>query len=130
MAGSPRTRGPVATLAWLFLALRGRIGRQVYWMAQFFIIALDSAFLLQMLGAEEASYHELAAAITPFLLVITAYSTIAVSVKRLHDFDTSGFFALALIVPLLDMAFRIWAGIVPGTRGPNRFGALADVPPA
>lgn len=129
MAAPSRNRAPVVPLAWVFLALRGRIGRRVYWMAQFFIIALDSAFLLQMLGGEEASYHELAVAVTPFLLVVTAYSTVAVSVKRLHDFDTTGLFALALVVPLLDMAFRIWAGIVPGTSGPNRFGVLADVPP-
>lgn len=127
-AASPTRRA--APLVWVFFALKGRIGRRVYWMAQFFIIALDSAFLLQMLGAEEASYYGLAMAVTPFLLIVTAYSTIAVSVKRLHDFDTTGFFALALVVPLLDMAFRVWAGIVPGTSGPNRFGALADVPPA
>jgi uncharacterized membrane protein YhaH (DUF805 family) len=116
-------------LVWTFFALKGRIGRRVYWLAQLFIIALDSVFVLQLLGGEEARYHGVAVAVTPFLLVVSAYSTIAVAVKRLHDFDTSGFVALALCIPLLDMAFRIWAGIVPGTSGPNRFGAIRDVPP-
>ena len=116
-------------LVWTFFALKGRIGRRVYWLAQLFIIALDCAFVLQLLGGEEARYHGVAVAVTPFLLIVSAYSTIAVAVKRLHDFDTSGFIALALCIPLLDMAFRIWAGIVPGTSGPNRFGAVRDVPP-
>ncbi len=118
-----------ALLVWTFFALKGRIGRRIYWLAQLFIIALDSVFVLQLLGGEEASYHGPALAITPFLLVVSAYSTIAVAVKRLHDFDTTGFVALALCVPLLDLAFRIWAGIVPGTSGPNRFGEMRDVPP-
>ena len=116
-------------LVWTFFALKGRIGRRVYWLAQLFTIALDSAFVVQIFGGAEASYYGVAAAVTPFLLIVTAYCTIAVAVKRLHDFDTTGYVALALCIPLLDLAFRIWAGIVPGTSGPNRFGAIRDVPP-
>jgi uncharacterized membrane protein YhaH (DUF805 family) len=85
--------------------------------------------VLQVLGREEARFHDAAVTMMPFILVVSAYSTIAIAVKRLHDFDTNGLFALALCVPVLDMAFRIWAGIVPGTAGPNRFGEFRDVPP-
>jgi 3-hydroxybutyrate dehydrogenase len=53
-----------------------------------------------------------------------------VAVKRLHDVDYSGYFALALLVPLVNLAFTIWVGILPGKAGPNRFGATPDAPPA
>ena len=43
---------------------------------------------------------------------------VMLTIQRCHDFDVSGWLSLLLIVPLAPLLF--W--IIPGTKGPNRFG--------
>lgn len=102
----------------------------MYWLCYAAVICIQSAILSQLLGAEQASYYQLAAAVGPGVLLATLYSNLAVSVKRLHDIGYSGFLALALLIPFVNLAFTLWVGILPGTAGPNRYGAATDVPPA
>lgn len=117
-------------LPWVLFGLSGRIGRSVYWLAYGALMAANAAVVLQVLGGpEQASGFDLAAGIAPGVGLVTLWSNIAVSVKRLHDVGMSGFLALALLVPFVNLAFSIWIGVVPGTAGPNRFGDRADVPP-
>jgi uncharacterized membrane protein YhaH (DUF805 family) len=50
--------------------------------------------------------------------------SLAVFAKRWHDRDKSGWWSLILLVPFIG---SIWAlvecGCLPGTEGPNRYGA-------
>jgi len=48
---------------------------------------------------------------------------VAIYVKRLHDRNHSGWFALLLLVPLVNLWPAIEIMFLRGTRGPNRFGA-------
>ena len=123
---SQRRRSP---LLWLLLGLSGRVSRGVYWLCYALVICLQSAILAQLFGGEQASYYRFAAAVGPAILLATLYSNLAVSVKRLHDVGYSGFLALALLVPFVNVAFSIWVGILPGTAGPNSYGAAPDSPP-
>jgi hypothetical protein len=41
------------------------------------------------------------------------------TIQRSHDFNMSGWFSLLALVPLVNLIF--W--FIPGTDGPNRFGA-------
>jgi uncharacterized membrane protein YhaH (DUF805 family) len=43
---------------------------------------------------------------------------VMLTIQRCHDFDVSGWLSLLLIVPVAPLLF--W--IIPGTKGPNRFG--------
>ena len=59
-----------------------------------------------------------------FVYLIFLYFSLAVSVKRLHDRNLSGWWILFSLVPIIG---GIWAIVtlyfLPGTRGPNQFGA-------
>ncbi len=61
-----------------------------------------------------------------FILVIGAalICHIALSVKRLHDLNASGWFALFFLVG--DFLFYIFLCVAPGNPGPNRFGARTN----
>lgn len=48
--------------------------------------------------------------------------SIAVSIRRLHDTDRSGWWALVGIVPLLGAIALLVFMALPGTPGRNRFG--------
>jgi uncharacterized membrane protein YhaH (DUF805 family) len=52
---------------------------------------------------------------------------LAVQVRRLHDRDRSGWFALLLIIPLGPLVLLV-INCLPGTQGPNRFGAPIGAP--
>lgn len=46
----------------------------------------------------------------------------AVSVKRLHDLDMSGWHLLGMMVPIYNLYLGLKMVFVRGTTGPNRFG--------
>lgn len=48
--------------------------------------------------------------------------SIAVTVRRLHDIDKSGWWFLIVFVPLIGGIVLIIFNVLPGTQGPNRFG--------
>ena len=118
-----------SSLLWVFFGLSGRISRQVYWLAYAFLLSINSALIGQLFGGEQASFHALAQAVAPPALIATFFTNIAIAVKRLHDVGWAGFFAFLLVVPIVNFGFTIWIGILPGTAGPNQFGAAPDVPP-
>ena len=62
--------------------------------------------------------------------MVTIYCDVAISVKRLHDVGYGGFLAVALFIPLVNVAFTIWIGILPGSSDPNAYGPGPDMPPA
>jgi len=47
---------------------------------------------------------------------------LAVTVRRLHDTDRSGWWLLILFVPLIGQIILFVFLVTGGTRGPNRFG--------
>jgi uncharacterized membrane protein YhaH (DUF805 family) len=124
-----RTGGPRSPLAWLLFSYQGRISRSLYWTSYVLLIAINGVLVGQLVGGEQASFHRLAQAVGPIIIIATIYSNLAITVKRLHDIGYSGFLALAIFVPLVNFAFTIWAGIVPGAPGPNSYGDTTDAPP-
>jgi len=126
----PKTAARRSPLLWLFVSLKGRISRGVYWLAYGVLLCVNAVLVGQLIGGPDASFSRLADAVAPFVILATLYANIAVAVKRLHDMGYSGFLAIALFVPFVNFAFTIWVGLVPGTDGPNAYGEVVDTPPA
>lgn len=105
--------------AQLYFGLRGRIDRRCFWLCG--VLALLAVGMVLMALLEIAGFHPKRAEWITNLLI--AWPAIAVSVKRWHDRDKSGWWVLVNLVPLIG---QLWAlidnGLMPGTRGPNRFG--------
>jgi uncharacterized membrane protein YhaH (DUF805 family) len=56
--------------------------------------------------------------------LLLAWPTIAISVKRWHDRDHSGWWVLVALVPIVGWLWMLVAnGFLQGTPGANRFGA-------
>ena len=47
---------------------------------------------------------------------------IAVTARRLHDIDKSGFFILIALIPFIGSLILLFILITEGTKGKNRFG--------
>ena len=105
-----------------FVSFRGRARRSEYW---YFTVV----HWLMILVAMGVSYLAMLAipALGIALYSIAVFGTfvphLAVSVRRLHDIDRTGWWYLFGLVPLLGTIVLLVWFCTDGTRGPNRFGA-------
>ena len=55
--------------------------------------------------------------------LLALWLSAATYAKRLHDLDLSGWIALMVFIPVVNLILLIYCGAKPGTVGPNRFGS-------
>ena len=104
-----------------YATFSGRARRSEYWFFVLFqLLALIVAGIIDgILGTDGGLYGLVALGL---LLPI-----IAVSVRRLHDTDRSGWWYLLVLVPFGVIVLLIW-WCTKGTAGDNRFGADPTAP--
>lgn len=95
-----------------------RSSRSEYWWPQlaFFLVGIVIGVLSVIVGETIGNVL-----IGLFYLVILI-PAIAVSVRRLHDKDKSGWWILIGLVPIVGGLYLLYLYVTPGTEGPNRFG--------
>jgi uncharacterized membrane protein YhaH (DUF805 family) len=103
----------------LYFQVNGRISRRTFWLhgvLSLLLVALTGNALLDIAG--------LASDVTGKLVnLLLAWPSIAVSGKRLHDFNRSAWWVLVNLVPGVgSLSMLVAGGCVPGTHGPNRYG--------
>ena len=107
------------TPAQIFFSFRGRIPRKTFWFYGVLALLGLAAYgnlLLGILGVQE---QRIDSAVNAVLL----WPALAVSAKRWHDRGKSGWWVLALLVPVIGPLWTLVEnGLLRGTPGPNRFG--------
>jgi uncharacterized membrane protein YhaH (DUF805 family) len=103
----------------LYLSLRGRVPRKAFWLHG--VLALLLAAMLGNALMDIAGVRsDLSGKLVNLLL---AWPFIAISVKRLHDYDFHGWWMLVNLIPGVgSLAMLVANGFMPGTHGANRFG--------
>jgi uncharacterized membrane protein YhaH (DUF805 family) len=105
-------------MAWceLYLSCQGRLSRRQYWLASLPLIGAQ--ILIELLIASEI--EPVLAALLSLGLAVPSF---VITIKRLHDRGRNGWFASIAAIPFLGAIWLlIEAGLLPGVRGPNRFG--------
>jgi uncharacterized membrane protein YhaH (DUF805 family) len=104
-----------------FFSFEGRIGRRSYWV--YFVLPLTMvgfvAGFFRVL--DDVTLRQVLVVGLPMLPFIVWVGS-AVAAKRWHDFGFSGWWAVLGFVPLLNYVLLIALGIVPGSKGSNRYG--------
>ena len=97
-----------------FFIFKGRASRSEYWWFYLFYIVT---------GAIPSSIpNELVMAFGWIMIILLLIPSLAAAVRRLHDVNTSGFFLLIAIIPVLGPIIVLVKIIGKGTLGKNRFG--------
>lgn len=103
----------------------GRIGRLQYfgfgviWALIFFVVSLFVG------AAGDPASDELGAgsALTMFgFMIVFFIATLSYGVRRLHDFDKSGWWYLLGFVPFVNFIMGLILLLAPGTPGANQYG--------
>ena len=103
----------------IFFGLRGRIPRKIFWIYGVAMPLGLGAYVHAALAI--AGVHE--QAVEAMLNAGLLWSALAVSVKRWHDRNKSGWWALVQFIPLIGWLWTLFEnGLLRGTVGPNRFG--------
>lgn len=120
-----------------YAVFSGRAGRKEYW--RFSPVQIGIAFALAMWlvaalpnePGDNFRLRDLGAAGLPFYVMMlyalaTIVPTCAVTVRRLHDYDYSGWWLLLGFIPYIGEAALFALLCFKGTAGDNRFGAEPD----
>ena len=105
-----------------YAVFSGRARRAEYWYFVLFniIVAVVLALIDTLLGTTTG--------VSSFGLLSGIYSlavlipTLAVTVRRLHDIDRSGWWIFINLIPLVGAIVLLVFSLLPGTPGSNRFG--------
>lgn len=88
------------------------------WFGSVFAINLVLQIIIGILGDSGlATLFNIVAGLFGLAVIIP---NIALSIRRLHDQDRSGWLTLTIIIPIVWLIFMI----LPGTPGPNRYGEV------
>lgn len=126
-----RASPPAAPAADHPLSPRGRFARLAYlaWYLMITMIFSIAAILGIAIFGHSASTTDPYAniGIVSILMMALAYIVffyyaIVFTIRRLHDLNQSGWLALLILVPLVNMFFMLYVMIAPGTKGSNNFG--------
>lgn len=106
---------------------QGRSRRREYWMftlAILIVSVLLGVFVGGMAGIDNGDTLSLSSlTILGVLGLAILIPSIAVQVRRFHDQDKSGWLVLLGLIPYLGGLIVLVFMCLPGTPGPNRFGA-------
>lgn len=106
------------TLAELYFSPSGRIGRQTWWL--YFLVP---TLVLSWGIATLDRFFGVGGVLLGVWYLVIFWPSIAVTMKRWHDSDWSGWWLLVLLVPILGALWNfVQCGFLPGSAGTNRFG--------
>lgn len=100
------------------ISFDGRLNRQPYIIASI-IVNVISAVIGYFVKDSSSLLLNVFAWIVGFLLCIFSLSLL---VRRLHDLNKSGWFALVMLIPIVDVLFWLYTLIARGTEGSNKYG--------
>ncbi len=121
-------------MEWMLMPLRryadfsGRSQRMEFWMFSLFCALISSALLIFGFNFSSDDGEDLTGLNTLFLILLVGFAlftlipSIAVTVRRFHDQDKSGWFYLLGFIPYVGGLILLVFMCIEGTPGPNRFG--------
>ncbi|KZL22009.1 hypothetical protein PsAD2_00034 [Pseudovibrio axinellae] len=141
----PEQKSPRTSLLWLFFNPFGRISREPYWLAFGLIWCVLFIALNTTIGSLSPSYTssgstEVALAqiyqdmlmTNPLLyplMLFTNFMVLMLVAKRLQDRGITGFVALTLFLPFLNLLVPFIVGFLKSESGPNKYGPYSNSRP-
>ena len=114
----------VKTCLGKYVDFTGRARRAEFWFFELFVVLVIvvPAFLVFLMGVDHGPAMILLLLLWSVMCLALFLPGLAVSVRRLHDTNSSGWWYFIAFVPYVGgLILLVWY-CLPGTKGPNRFG--------
>ena len=104
-------------------SFNGRIKRTKFWLIYIPIWLIGFVLWSAFDEADEANdASEFLLIIVVFISLLLVWVQFATYVKRLHDLDKDGLYALTGLIPLINLLLILYLGFAPGNTGANKYG--------
>ncbi|WP_421854395.1 DUF805 domain-containing protein [Oricola sp.] len=110
------------TVQWVLFGFRGRIGRKSYLLAALFMILVQAVVLTQIIATEGTSTSALWGLAMLVVLLLSAWASLAMAVKRLHDIGLPGPLAICLLIPAISLFAFLFLAVMPPSKETNQHG--------
>jgi uncharacterized membrane protein YhaH (DUF805 family) len=111
----------VSTCFSKYVSFEGRAPRSEYWWWALFVVV--AAVVLMIVGGVVLGWDSGVGGVLAGLFILaTVLPGLAVTVRRLHDTDHSGWWFFIQLVPAIGGLWLLYFMVIGGTQGPNRFG--------
>jgi uncharacterized membrane protein YhaH (DUF805 family) len=104
-----------------YVTFSGRAARSEFWYWTLFVVLVTIAAGILDRGLFDFDEPTTTGVFGPLVSLIFFLPGLAVSVRRLHDLDRSGWWLLLVLTVIGVILLIIW-DFIKGTAGPNRFG--------
>ncbi|UAX41279.1 DUF805 domain-containing protein [Pasteurella canis] len=104
-----------------YATFSGRARRKEFWMYSLIHFLIISALVFIDINLGTFDIEKKTGLISSIYVLATFLPTLAVSARRLHDINYSGWWVLLNIIPIGSLLVLIFCGF-KGTSGSNRFG--------
>lgn len=108
-------------------SIEGRVSRTQYLIGSIIcsistVVGLLLAGLLTLAIPPESLLILLPISILSTTLIVCTCSSIVLTVRRMHDFNRSGWWVIGILVPVIGVFFLWKLVLAPGTQKPNQYG--------
>ncbi len=104
-----------------YVTFSGRAARSEFWYWTLFVVLVTMAAGILDRGLFDFDESTTTGVFGPLVSLIFFLPGLAVSVRRLHDLDRTGWWLLLVLTVIGVILLIIW-DCIKGTTGPNRFG--------
>ena len=104
-----------------YTVFTGRASQRDYWMYTLVIILIYIALMVLISIGGDSIVGKLFNLVYIVFALAMLLPSLAVTARRLHDVDKSGWWMLLNLVPIANL-YLLYLLIIRGTPGPNRFG--------
>lgn len=104
-----------------YVTFSGRASRSEFWYWTLFVVLVTMAAGILDRGLFDFDGSTTTGVFGPLVSLIFFLPGLAVSVRRLHDLDRTGWWLLLVLTMIGVILLIIW-DCIKGTAGPNRFG--------
>jgi uncharacterized membrane protein YhaH (DUF805 family) len=104
-----------------YVVFEGRAGLKEFWMFTLFNFIIS--FVLSGIDMTIGTFGALG-----FLYSVAVFlPSLAVTVRRLHDTDRSGWWVLVSLIPIVGVIILLILCALEGTEGPNQYGMPQNI---
>jgi uncharacterized membrane protein YhaH (DUF805 family) len=109
---------------WALFSYRGRLGRKSYFLGGLLMLVVHIYIILNLVQVDRNNREMMA--VWGFVLIgfwfVSLLAVLALTVKRLHDLNLSGAWAILLFIPAVTVIFVVFIMLKPGSRQNNAHG--------